>query len=112
MATPKGKDPIDLLLEELATVRAELHEQTAGDNLKAADSVAHCGLMIRVWSLRFQIADIQNSASGMALASREAAEWEKRKSAAKRDIKADILERELEHNAEQEALAGDLAGLH
>lgn len=108
MAAPK----VDELLSELDRVMAELHTATAGDNKLAEDSVSHCGLMIRVWSLRFQIASATRKASGMALASREAAEWERRKSAAKRDIRTDILEREVEHNAEQDGFAAELEDLH
>ncbi len=82
----------------------------------AQASLDNATAMLRVWSLRFQIANLalDNAADdhethvarrAMKEASAELGEWEKRKSVAQTDLVNDLLIRDREHNEEQEAIA-------
>lgn len=102
------------LENELEDALEELHDHDNDGTAKS--SVAHAVLMLRVWSLRFQIAnrnyrdaadsEEKRTARGeMRIASEQLETWEKRKSVARADRVNDLLLAEQEHNAEQEAIA-------
>lgn len=82
----------------------------------AKASVDNATAMIRVWSLRFQLANLayDNAAEdaqqdrarrGMREASAEIGEWEKRKGVAQDDLINDLLLADKEHTEEQDAIA-------
>jgi hypothetical protein len=113
MARPKEKQ----LRTELDAALTELHDAPNEGNVAA--SVAHATAMIRVWSLRFQLAQyaydkaVQTGDGELAPrnAMREASvqlnEWEKRKGAAITDLVNDLLLSEQQHTEEQTRLANE-----
>lgn len=110
----------ELLEAELEMALEQLHAFEYGAT--AQSSVDHTTVMIRVWSLRFQIANHEYDAAKkpdvkfawrktMQEASREIMEWEKRKSVALADIANDLIIAGARHEAEQAKLAGALEAL-
>lgn len=109
MARPREKQ----LRVELDQALSELHDLPQAKTARA--SLDHAALMLKVWSLRFQLANIaydkavasDESEVGPRNAMREAStqlnEWEKRKSAAQADLVNDLLLAEQEHNAKQDS---------
>lgn len=82
----------------------------------AASSLNNATAMLRVWSLRFQIANHEADTAAddhekrqahrdMDKASRELGEWEKRKSVAQNDLVNDLLLKDRDHKEEQDAIA-------
>lgn len=82
----------------------------------ARASLANATAMIRVWSLRFQIANQKLDSAAdehetnmarraMKEASAELGEWEKRKGVAQEDLVNDLLLADREHTEEQDAIA-------
>lgn len=102
---------------ELKLALAELHDTPNERNARA--SVEHATSMVRVWRLRFLLANFAYDAAlaaedpsaevrhrnAMRDASLQGDAWEKTKSKAIADLVNDILLAEQEHNEEQEALA-------
>lgn len=102
------------LESELDEALEHLHELVDDGTAKA--SQAHAVAMIRIWSLRFQIAnrnertavdpeEKRTARSDMRAASAQLETWEKRKSVARSDRVNDLLLAEQEHNDEQDAIA-------
>lgn len=102
---------------ELKAALAELHETPNDRNARA--SVEHATAMVRVWRLRFLLANFAydtaladsdasaevRSRNAMRDASMQGDAWEKAKSKALADLVNDILLAEQTHNDEQDALA-------
>lgn len=114
----------ETLENELYAELQKIHDLAHGETAEA--SIEHATLMIRVWSLRFQLSNIdydevipEETASqtasrkhatrtAMKEASRELVEWEKRKSVALADLANHLLIAAAKHEAEQAQLASDL----
>lgn len=80
----------------------ELEVLNSRDVTTNETSVLHCGLMVKYWSIKLQIAELvdQNARSAgdggrgdIEIASRHLAEWEKRKASAWEKRKLDELPR-------------------
>lgn len=122
MAAPHD-DVRDVLERELYTALQTLHDLEHATTAQA--SVEHASAMIRIWSLRFQISNIEYDSahpideSSLRLSARNAMReasvqldaWEKRKSVAQADLVNDILLAAMAHEAAQGKLASELEGL-
>lgn len=113
-------DARGVLETELYQELQKIHDLAHGETAQA--SIAHALLMIRVWSLRFQISNLDYDAAfepspkhtarqAMREASKELVEWEKRKSVALSDLANDLLIAAAKHDAEQAELADELDAL-
>lgn len=102
------------LRAELLLALEQLHD--ARNDGTAQASLDHANAMIAIWSLRFQLANLKlNRAADPSEeiqarhaardASKELAEWQKRKSVAQGDLVNDLLIKDREHTEEQTALA-------
>ena len=72
----------DELESELSKTMAELDELNSRDVTTNATSVLNCGLMVKFWSLKLQIAEMECHERRVDTASRHLMEWEKRKASA------------------------------
>jgi hypothetical protein len=104
---------------QLDAVRRTLTELQDKDGETGQYSVEHCSAMAKFWGAHFLRAEeewrttdnteIRKLAlNEMVQASREAGEWEKRKSTAIAGKKADLLEKVLARLDEQDQLANEL----
>lgn len=92
---------IETLRDQLGSALNDLNEACNKDASSNETSVLHCGLMCRIWSLRYQIAENEvlsgddkvrvRAAHMLEVASRHGGEWEKRKASAWEKRKLDML---------------------
>lgn len=85
--------------EQLGAVLRELEAYITGDadlQHSVEGAIVHCGLMVKLWTIKLQMASEKGSFRELDASSKQLAEWQKRFLAAQEKRKYDLLPRALE----------------